>query len=89
MIAKLQCVVLDCADVVELSRFYQSLLGGVVNQPDPRWSLGDGWATLIRQVTRSVSSGTDRSGSVHEYGFWHDFREAVTISDHRVLRVLG
>ncbi|MFF9283239.1 VOC family protein [Streptomyces griseosporeus] len=46
MIAKLQCVVLDCADVVELSRFYQSLLGGVVNQPDPRWSLGDGWATL-------------------------------------------
>ena len=46
MIAKLQCVVLDCADVAELSRFYQSLLGGVVNQPDPRWSLGDGWATL-------------------------------------------
>ncbi|MFJ6011969.1 VOC family protein [Streptomyces sp. NPDC092952] len=46
MIAKLQCVVLDCADVVELSRFYQSLLGGVVNRPDPRWSLGEGWATL-------------------------------------------
>ncbi|MFE0476878.1 VOC family protein [Streptomyces sp. NPDC058947] len=46
MIAKLQCVVLDCADVVELSRFYQALLGGVVNQPDPQWSLGDGWATL-------------------------------------------
>ncbi|POX45535.1 VOC family protein [Streptomyces sp. Ru72] len=46
MIAKLQCVVLDCADVVELSSFYQSLLGGVVNQPDPRWSLGNSWATL-------------------------------------------
>ncbi len=46
MLAKLQCVVLDCADVVELSGFYQSLLGGVVNQPDPRWSLGEGWATL-------------------------------------------
>lgn len=46
MIAELQCVVLDCADVVELSRFYQALLGGVVNQPDPRWSLGDDWATL-------------------------------------------
>lgn len=46
MIAKLQCVVLDCADVAELSRFYQSLLGGVVNHPDPRWALGDGWATL-------------------------------------------
>lgn len=46
MIGKLQCVVLDCADVVELARFYQSLLGGVVNRPDPRWSLSDGWATL-------------------------------------------
>jgi catechol 2,3-dioxygenase-like lactoylglutathione lyase family enzyme len=46
MIAKLQCVVLDCADVAELSRFYQSLLGGAVNQPDPRWSLGEHWATL-------------------------------------------
>ena len=46
MIAKLQCVVLDCADVDELSGFYQSLLGGVVNQPDPRWSVDDGWATL-------------------------------------------
>lgn len=46
MIARLQCVVLDCADVNELARFYQSLLGGEVNQPDPRWSLGDGWATL-------------------------------------------
>jgi hypothetical protein len=46
MIANLQCLVLDCADVFELSGFYQSLLGGVVNQPDPRWSLSDGWATL-------------------------------------------
>ncbi len=46
VVAKLQCVVLDCADVDVLSRFYQSLLGGVVNRPDPRWSLGDGWATL-------------------------------------------
>jgi catechol 2,3-dioxygenase-like lactoylglutathione lyase family enzyme len=27
-------------------RFYRSLLGGVVNQPDPQWSLGEGWATL-------------------------------------------
>jgi catechol 2,3-dioxygenase-like lactoylglutathione lyase family enzyme len=46
MIANLQCVVLDCADVAELSLFYQSLLGGVLNQPDRRWSLSDGWATL-------------------------------------------
>jgi hypothetical protein len=46
MIASLQCVVLDCADVGQLSRFYLSLLGGVVNQPDPRWSVDDGWATL-------------------------------------------
>ena len=46
MIAKLQCVVLDSADVGQLSRFYLSLLGGVLNQPDPRWSVDDGWATL-------------------------------------------
>jgi len=44
--AKLQCVVLDCADVDELSRFYRSLLGGDLNRPDPRWSLDDDWATL-------------------------------------------
>ncbi|MFJ3084224.1 VOC family protein [Streptomyces halstedii] len=46
MIAKLQCVVLDCSDPVELSRFYRSLLGGVVNRPDPRWSLDEDWSTL-------------------------------------------
>ena len=46
MIANLQCVVLDCADAFELAAFYRALLGGVVNQPDPRWSLSDGWATL-------------------------------------------
>jgi hypothetical protein len=46
VIAKLQCVVLDCADVHELSQFYWSLLGGTVNLPDQHWSLDDGWATL-------------------------------------------
>jgi catechol 2,3-dioxygenase-like lactoylglutathione lyase family enzyme len=46
VIAKLQCVVLDCPDAVELARFYQSLLGGEVNRPDPRWELDDDWATL-------------------------------------------
>ncbi|AWL37245.1 MULTISPECIES: VOC family protein [Streptomyces] len=46
MIARLQCVVLDCSNPVELSRFYRSLLGGEVNRPDPRWSLDEGWATL-------------------------------------------
>ncbi|MFC7264631.1 VOC family protein [Streptomyces lutosisoli] len=46
MIGKLQCVVLDCPDVLELARFYQSLLGGEVNQPDPRWAVGDNFSTL-------------------------------------------
>ncbi|MEU3401946.1 VOC family protein [Streptomyces filamentosus] len=46
MIAKLQCVVLDCPDVLELARFYRSLLGGEVNRPDPRWSLDEHWSTL-------------------------------------------
>ncbi|MFC0625539.1 VOC family protein [Kribbella deserti] len=46
MLARLQCVVLDCAEVDELAGFYQSLLGGVVNQPDPRWAVNADWATL-------------------------------------------
>jgi catechol 2,3-dioxygenase-like lactoylglutathione lyase family enzyme len=44
--ATLQCVVLDCADDEELARFYHVLLGGEVNRPDRRWSLGGGWSTL-------------------------------------------
>ncbi|SDI88516.1 VOC family protein [Nonomuraea jiangxiensis] len=46
MIADLQCVVLDCSAPEELAEFYRSLLGGIVNQPDRRWSVGDDWATL-------------------------------------------
>jgi hypothetical protein len=46
VIGKLQCVVLDCPDVLELASFYRSLLGGTVNRPDPRWSVGDGFSTL-------------------------------------------
>lgn len=46
MIATLQCVVLDCPDVRALAEFYQAIVGGTVNRPDPRWSLDDDWATL-------------------------------------------
>jgi hypothetical protein len=46
VIGELQCVVLDCADDVELAHFYQALLGGEVNRPDGRWGLGNGWSTL-------------------------------------------
>jgi len=46
MIGELQCVVMDCSNVVELARFYQALLGGAVNRPDPRWAVGDDFATL-------------------------------------------
>ncbi|MFI5524160.1 VOC family protein [Streptomyces platensis] len=46
MIGKLQCVVLDCPDALELARFYQSLLGGAVDQPDPRWAVDDDFSTL-------------------------------------------
>lgn len=46
MIGKLQCVVLDCANVRELADFYRALLGGTVNQPDRRWSVDDDFATL-------------------------------------------
>ncbi|MFG2142065.1 VOC family protein [Streptomyces sp. NPDC048650] len=46
MIAGLQCVVMDCSDPAGLAEFYQSLLGGTVNQQDRRWAVGDDWATL-------------------------------------------
>ncbi|MGH3397525.1 MAG: VOC family protein [Streptosporangiaceae bacterium] len=46
MIGTLQCVVLDCPDVRELAGFYQALLGGAVNAPDPRWAVSDDFSTL-------------------------------------------
>ncbi|MEU4836119.1 VOC family protein [Streptosporangium sp. NPDC023615] len=46
MIADLQCVVLDCSAPAELAEFYRSVLGGIVDQPDRRWSLDEDWATL-------------------------------------------
>ncbi|MGA5564912.1 VOC family protein [Streptomyces platensis] len=46
MIGKLQCVVLDCPDALELAWFYQSLLGGAVDRPDPRWAVDDDFSTL-------------------------------------------
>lgn len=49
----LECVVLDCPDPEELAAFYRTLLGGSINQPDPRWQVGDRWATL-RAPTRPV-----------------------------------
>ena len=45
-LARLTAVVLDCPDPGELAAFYRSLLGGSINQPDPRWAVGDRWATL-------------------------------------------
>ncbi|QIY95783.1 VOC family protein [Streptomyces sp. S1D4-11] len=46
MIAELQCVVLDCPEPLRLAEFYEALLGGTVNRPDPRWALGEAWSTL-------------------------------------------
>ncbi|MFE5487265.1 VOC family protein [Streptomyces sp. NPDC056527] len=46
MIGTLQCVVLDCTDVLELAGFYQQLLGGEINRPDTQWAVDDSWATL-------------------------------------------
>jgi catechol 2,3-dioxygenase-like lactoylglutathione lyase family enzyme len=46
VIGTLQCLVLDCPDPAALARFYAGLLGGEVDRPDRRWSLGDDWSTL-------------------------------------------
>nr|WP_202510137.1 VOC family protein [Streptomyces sp. SID5643] len=39
-------MVLDCPEPAEPAAFYRSLLGGTVDQPDPRWVLSDARATL-------------------------------------------
>ncbi|MFB7619022.1 VOC family protein [Kitasatospora sp. NPDC056181] len=46
MIGSLQCIVLDCPEPAVLARFYEALLGGEVDRPDPRWGLGEAWSTL-------------------------------------------
>jgi Glyoxalase-like domain len=46
VIGQLQCVVLDCPDATGLARFYQALLGGAVNQADPRWAVNADFSTL-------------------------------------------
>ncbi|WP_410610529.1 VOC family protein [Amycolatopsis sp. lyj-109] len=46
MPATLQCIVLDCPDPLVLARFYQALLGGEVDRPDPRWRVDEDWSTL-------------------------------------------
>jgi catechol 2,3-dioxygenase-like lactoylglutathione lyase family enzyme len=44
--ATLQCIVLDCPEPVVLANFYQALLGGEVDRPDPRWRVDEDWSTL-------------------------------------------
>jgi predicted enzyme related to lactoylglutathione lyase len=44
--ATLQCIVLDCPEPLVLARFYQALLGGEVDRPDPRWRVDEDWSTL-------------------------------------------
>ncbi|WP_424186279.1 VOC family protein [Actinokineospora sp. G85] len=46
MIGTLECTVLDCPDPRRLATFYQALLGGEVDRPDPRWTASDTWTTL-------------------------------------------
>ncbi|MEW1694264.1 VOC family protein [Streptomyces sp. NPDC093249] len=46
MIATLQCLVVDCPEPARLAAFYQAVLGGEVDRPDPRWGVGEDWSTL-------------------------------------------
>ena len=46
MPATLQCIVLDCPEPVVLANFYQELLGGEVDRPDPRWRVDQDFSTL-------------------------------------------
>ena len=49
-----------CSSRPHALRFYHALLGGEVNRPDRRWSLGGGWSTLANSRlvrTRRYASG--------------------------------
>ncbi|MFE0645439.1 VOC family protein [Streptomyces sp. NPDC058877] len=46
MIGRLRGIVLDCPDAPELARFYQGLIGGEVEEGDPRWAVGGGSVVL-------------------------------------------
>ncbi|UOZ02480.1 VOC family protein [Amycolatopsis sp. WQ 127309] len=46
MPATLQCIVLDCPEPVVLAYFYQAIMGGEVDLPDPRWRVDEDWSTL-------------------------------------------
>jgi hypothetical protein len=58
VIASLQCTALDCSDALELAQFYQSLLGGVINQPIP----GGRPARTGRRSTPALASCSTSSG---------------------------
>jgi catechol 2,3-dioxygenase-like lactoylglutathione lyase family enzyme len=65
----LQCVVLDCPDPAALATFYQSVLGGRVNEPDPRWGIDDNWSTL--HLDSGLVLGFQRSADYRPPG-WPD-----------------
>jgi predicted enzyme related to lactoylglutathione lyase len=44
--ATLQCIVLDCPEPAQLAFFYQAIMGGEVDRPDPRWRVDEDWSTL-------------------------------------------
>jgi hypothetical protein len=69
VIANVQCVVLDCPDVLQLAEFYQALLGGAVNEPDPKWTLGETFATL--HLESGLILGFQRSAD-HRPPDWPD-----------------
>lgn len=97
MIAELECVVLDCPDPRELAEFYQGLLGGKVNQVDPRWNTDDDWATLhtptgfVLAFQRVVTYQRPRwPAPDHPQQFHFDFRVVdVDMAERQVLTLGG
>jgi hypothetical protein len=96
-LATFECVVLDCPDPGQLAAFYCSLIGGTVNQPDPRWALSNHWATLHTPTGQVLAfQAVDPyvpprwPDAAHPQQFHPDFRvEALDQAQSRVLALGG
>jgi catechol 2,3-dioxygenase-like lactoylglutathione lyase family enzyme len=90
--ATLQCIVLDCPEPVVLANFYQALLGGEVDRPDPRWRVDQDFSTLhvaglVLGFQRSADHQPPRwPDPAHPQQFHLDFEvDDMRVTHHQVL----
>ncbi|MFF0558304.1 VOC family protein [Streptomyces sp. NPDC004266] len=94
MIGRLRCAVLDCPDARELALFYQGLLGGEVECPDPALAVGEGSAVLCDEggpvlAFQSVADHRPPVWGAPEQQFHLDVRVGDPAAAHEAVLALG